>query len=57
MKNEIIDEVPVYQKIAIDIAKKIINGKYSLGEKLSGRSTLASESGFLLKLFVNLYIF
>lgn len=43
MKNEIIDEVPVYQKIAIDIAKKIINGKYSLGEKLSGRSTLASE--------------
>ena len=44
MKNEIIDEVPVYQKIAIDIAKKIINGKYSLGEKLSGRSTLASEN-------------
>lgn len=43
MKNEIINEAPVYQKIAIDIAKKIINGKYSLGEKLSGRSTLATE--------------
>ena len=43
MKNEIIEEVPVYQKIAIDIAKKIINGKYNIGEKLSGRSTLASE--------------
>lgn len=38
-----IEEAPVYQKIAIDIAKKIINGKYTLGERLSGRSTLASE--------------
>lgn len=43
MKNTTIEEAPVYQKIAIDIAKKIINGKYTLGEKLSGRSTLASE--------------
>lgn len=43
MKNQIIEEAPVYQKIAIDIARKIINGKYTLGEKLSGRSTLASE--------------
>ena len=34
-----------YQKIAIDIAKGIINGKYSLGEKLSGRSTLAGYYG------------
>ncbi|MEA4815449.1 MAG: GntR family transcriptional regulator [Lachnospiraceae bacterium] len=39
-KNKI--ETPIYQKIAIKIAYDIANGKYSVGEKLSGRSTLAS---------------
>ena len=35
-------EVPVYQQIAVDIASKIVNGKYQIGEKIIGRSTLAS---------------
>ncbi len=35
-------EVPVYQQIAVDIASKIVNGKYQIGEKIKGRSTLAS---------------
>lgn len=35
-------EVPVYQQIAVDIASKIVNGKYHVGEKIKGRSTLAS---------------
>lgn len=35
-------ENPVYQQIAVDIATKIVNGKYQLGEKIKGRSTLAS---------------
>jgi len=39
-KNKI--ETPIYQKIAIKIAYDIANAKYSVGEKLSGRSTLAS---------------
>ncbi len=35
-------ENPVYQQIAVDIATKIVNGKYQVGEKIKGRSTLAS---------------
>ncbi len=35
-------ENPVYQQIAVDIAAKIVNGKYQVGEKIKGRSTLAS---------------
>ncbi|HIU64417.1 MAG TPA: GntR family transcriptional regulator [Candidatus Avacidaminococcus intestinavium] len=34
---------PVYQKIAIDIAEKIVEGKYRVGEKISGRSVLAGQ--------------
>ncbi|NLY84252.1 MAG: GntR family transcriptional regulator [Acholeplasmataceae bacterium] len=34
---------PVYQKIAVDIAEKIIEGKYRVGEKVSGRSVLAGQ--------------
>lgn len=34
---------PVYQKIAIDIANRIVSGDLSLGEKLYGRSSLASQ--------------
>lgn len=33
---------PAYLKIAIDIASRIVNGDFIEGEKLSGRSTLAS---------------
>jgi len=36
---------PVYRQIAIDIAKNIAIGKYSKGQKLSGRSVLASHYG------------
>lgn len=32
-----------YRQIAIDIAENIVNGKYSQGEKLFGRSVLASH--------------
>ena len=35
-------DTPVYQRIAVKIAEDIANGKYSVGEKVSGRSTLAS---------------
>lgn len=35
-------ENPVYQQIAVDLASKVVNGKYPLGEKIKGRSTLAS---------------
>lgn len=36
-------ENPVYQQIAVDIATKIVNGKYQVGEKIKGRSTLAGS--------------
>lgn len=36
------EKIAKYNSIAIDIAKKIICGKYKRGEKLSGRTTLAS---------------
>ncbi|WP_209700822.1 TrkA C-terminal domain-containing protein [Clostridium algifaecis] len=32
----------VYQKIAIDIANRILNGDFSIGDKLHGRSSLSS---------------
>ncbi|WP_243169661.1 TrkA C-terminal domain-containing protein [Clostridium algidicarnis] len=35
------DSNPVYKNIALDIANKIINGEFKVGEKISGRSTLA----------------
>ena len=34
---------PVYQKIAIDIANRIVSGDLSIGDKLYGRSSLASQ--------------
>ena len=34
---------PIYQKIAVDIAEKIVEGKYRVGEKVSGRSVLAGQ--------------
>lgn len=37
--------IPQYKKIAIDIAAKIVDGKYQVGSKLHARSTLASQYG------------
>ncbi|OCA85741.1 GntR family transcriptional regulator [Bacillus sp. FJAT-27225] len=36
-------KIPVYEQIAIDIANRIYNEKYKVGQKVHGRSTLASE--------------
>lgn len=36
---------PVYQQIAADIASKIANGYYEVGEKMYARSVLASQYG------------
>jgi K+/H+ antiporter YhaU regulatory subunit KhtT len=36
-------QIPTYERIAIDIANRIYNGKFKVGEKIHGRSTLASE--------------
>lgn len=36
-------KMAAYQKIALSIAQDIVKGKYAVGEKLSGRSTLASR--------------
>ncbi|WP_059173819.1 TrkA C-terminal domain-containing protein [Bacillus sp. FJAT-27445] len=36
-------KIPVYEQIAIDIANRIYNEKYKVGQKIHGRSTLASE--------------
>ena len=34
---------PIYKKIAIDITNRILSGDFSIGDKLYGRSSLASE--------------
>ena len=34
---------PMYQKIALDIAEKIVQGKFQIGQKVSGRSVLAGQ--------------
>jgi len=34
---------PIYKKIAIDISNRILSGDFSVGDKLYGRSSLASE--------------
>lgn len=36
-------KMPVYEQVAIDIANRIYDGKFKIGEKIRGRSTLASE--------------
>jgi len=43
MDNEQKIAISAYRKIAIDIAKSIVNGKYVEGQKLFGRSVLASQ--------------
>ncbi|MFR5265614.1 TrkA C-terminal domain-containing protein [Clostridium sp.] len=42
MENKMSSE-PVYKKIALDIASRIYNEDLKVGEKISGRSTLASN--------------
>lgn len=34
---------PVYQQVAIDLANRIANGEFAIGEKIHGRSTLAGQ--------------
>jgi len=41
MNEEI--EKPMYQQIALDIARRIVEGEFSEGTKIHGRSTLAGE--------------
>src|SRR3954453_17805655 len=36
-------QIPTYERIAIDLANRIYDGKFKAGEKIHGRSTLASE--------------
>ncbi len=42
MSSELITK-PIYQKIAIDIANRIVSGHFAVGTKIYGRSTLSSE--------------
>ncbi|MGH4050615.1 MAG: TrkA C-terminal domain-containing protein [Clostridium sp.] len=42
MHNDCIQK-PIYKKIAIDITNRILTGDFSVGDKLYGRSSLASE--------------
>ncbi|MBT2725380.1 GntR family transcriptional regulator [Bacillus sp. ISL-75] len=36
-------QIPTYERIAIDLANRIYDEKFKVGEKIHGRSTLASE--------------
>ena len=36
-------ETPIYMKVAVDVAKRIVSEDIKVGEKLLGRTTLASE--------------
>lgn len=36
-------QIPTYERIAIDLANRINDGHFKVGEKIHGRSTLASE--------------
>ncbi|MEH7106679.1 MULTISPECIES: TrkA C-terminal domain-containing protein [Bacillaceae] len=36
-------QMPTYERIAIDLANRIYNGEFKVGEKIHGRSTLASD--------------
>src|SRR5690554_4192376 len=39
------DGMPIYARIATDIANRIVNGDLPVGKKLSGRSLMSSEYG------------
>jgi K+/H+ antiporter YhaU regulatory subunit KhtT len=36
-------QIPTYERIAIDLANRIYDGEFKVGDKIHGRSTLASE--------------
>ncbi|WP_229533771.1 TrkA C-terminal domain-containing protein [Pelosinus baikalensis] len=35
--------IPVYESIAMDVAERIVNGEFAVGDKISGRTLLASQ--------------
>ncbi|KPU46081.1 DNA-binding transcriptional repressor ExuR [Oxobacter pfennigii] len=41
--GEEITQKPMYQQIALDIARRVVNGDFQAGCKIHGRSTLAGE--------------
>lgn len=43
--KKVIVKQPKYQKIAVDIAAKIVEKKYNIGEKIYARSSLSSQYG------------
>lgn len=43
MQKNQIAQIPTYERIAIDLANRIYDGQLKVGEKIHGRSTLASE--------------
>jgi K+/H+ antiporter YhaU regulatory subunit KhtT len=45
MDNKVKLTTPRYQQIAVDIAYKIVEGHYKVGEKIYARSSLASQYG------------
>ncbi|NLZ92426.1 MAG: GntR family transcriptional regulator [Firmicutes bacterium] len=45
MRKKVKISTPRYQKIALDVAAKIINGHFREGEKIYARSALASQYG------------
>ncbi|MEH6943301.1 TrkA C-terminal domain-containing protein [Bacillus sp. JJ722] len=45
MNKKVTMKQPKYQKIAVDIAAKIVEKKYTIGEKIYARSSLASQYG------------
>lgn len=44
-KKNIQVKQPKYQKIAVDLASKIVAGRYEVGERIYARSSLASQYG------------
>lgn len=41
--SEVLIIKPIYQQIAIDLANRIANGEFVVGDKIHGRSTLAGQ--------------
>jgi K+/H+ antiporter YhaU regulatory subunit KhtT len=41
--NQVKKSIATYQSIAVDIAKRIVNAEFSVGDKISGRTLLASQ--------------
>jgi len=45
MENKFKITSPRYQQIAADVAAKIVDGHYKVGDKIYARSSLASQYG------------